>query len=45
MEIAFEALRHHLPIRTHVFKFIDRFVRGQGANTALAMQLAQFRQQ
>ena len=30
---ALDQLRHHLQIRTHVFKFKDRFVRGQGANT------------
>lgn len=28
-----DQIRHHLQIRTHVFKFKDRFVRGQGANT------------
>lgn len=28
-----DQIRHHLLIRTHVFKFKDRFVRGQGANT------------
>ena len=30
---ALNQMRHHLQIRTHVFKFKDRFVRGQGANT------------
>lgn len=30
---ALDQLRHHLQVRTHVFKFKDRFVRGQGANT------------
>ena len=30
---ALDQIRHHLQIRTHVFKFKDHFVCGQGANT------------
>jgi hypothetical protein len=28
-----DSLRHYLQVRAHLFKFKDRFVRGQGANT------------
>ncbi|KAF8337834.1 hypothetical protein F5887DRAFT_890334 [Amanita rubescens] len=30
---ALDGLRHHIQIRTHVYKFKDRFTRGQAANT------------
>ncbi|KAM6493722.1 hypothetical protein JOM56_010083 [Amanita muscaria] len=30
---ALDQIRHNLQVRAHVFKFKDRFVRGQGANT------------
>ena len=30
---ALDTLRHHLQVRAYLYKFKDRFVRGQGANT------------
>jgi len=30
---ALDTLHHHLQVRAHLYKFKDRFVRGQGANT------------